>query len=71
MPFSLNFRSDQYEVSPGEAVTAGNQGNVGFNLIYFMDAIGCDAAPTLPRLHRVVAPTGVLVLFQLVDRVGI
>ncbi len=44
-PFSLLFRSDQFEVS-AEASVGGRAGNAGFELVYVMDAVGCNAAET-------------------------
>ena len=44
-PFAINFRSDAYEVVPEAANTGGN---TGFQLVYFQDATGCNAAGVVP-----------------------
>ncbi len=41
-PFSLLFRSDEFETVAEAAL--GQAGNMGFNLVYVMDAIACNVA---------------------------
>ena len=42
-PFTLHFRSDKWETFI-EASMGGQMRNNGFNIVYFMDAIGCNPA---------------------------